>query len=67
MGGGIWRPCKEHHFNIRFLLIVSSGGIVNVGSLNVSTPTQGFVDGFFLSPGNPNDAAVAQLLAGTAP
>ena len=46
---------------------VGASGIVNVGSLTVSTPTQAFIDNFFLSPGNPNDAAVVQLLSGTAP
>jgi filamentous hemagglutinin family protein len=47
--------------------VVGAAGIVNVGSLHVTTPTKGFVDSFFLGPGAPNAAAVAQLLAGTAP
>lgn len=47
--------------------IVSSGGVVNVGNLHVSTPTQGFVDDFFTAPGAPDDAAVALLLSGNAP
>ncbi len=47
--------------------VVGAAGIVNVGSLHVTTPTKGFVDTFFLAPGTPNAAAVAQLLAGTAP
>ncbi|WP_018410451.1 leukotoxin LktA family filamentous adhesin [Methyloversatilis thermotolerans] len=47
--------------------VVGAGGVVNVGSLSVSTPTQGFVDGFFRSPGVPDAGSVAQLLNGTAP
>lgn len=47
--------------------VVGAGGVINVGSLSVSTPTQSFVDGFFLTPGNPSEAALAQLLSGTAP
>lgn len=47
--------------------VVGAGGVINVGSLGVSTPTQSFVDGFFLSAGNPSEAALAQLLSGTAP
>jgi filamentous hemagglutinin family protein len=60
IGGNVWFA-NPHGF------IVGSTGVVNVGSLSVSTPTQAFVDDFFVSPGNPNDAAVAQLFAGTAP
>src|SRR5690606_17182625 len=48
-------------------LLVGPQGVINVGSLTVSTPTQNFVDGFFLAPGSPNEQAVQQLLAGTAP
>lgn len=47
--------------------LISSTGIVNVGSLSLSTPTAGFIDSFFLSPGNPDDAAVSSFLSGTAP
>ncbi|MCC7484889.1 MAG: leukotoxin LktA family filamentous adhesin [Burkholderiales bacterium] len=60
IGGNVWFA-NPHGF------VVGPAGVVNVGSLHVATPTQAFVDGFFLSPGNPDDAAVAQLLAGTAP
>ena len=47
--------------------VVSRGGVVNVGSLGVSTPPQTFVNNFFTSPDNPDDGSVSQLLAGTAP
>jgi filamentous hemagglutinin family protein len=47
--------------------LVSQSGVVNVGSLSLSTPTTAYIDSFFSSPGNPNDAAVASLLSGTAP
>ncbi len=60
IGGNVW-------FANPFGFIVGAGGVVNVGSLHVSTPTQQFVDNFFLSPGNPNEASLASLLAGTAP
>jgi filamentous hemagglutinin family protein len=47
--------------------VVGAGGVVNVGSLSVSTPTQGFVDRFFNAAGQPDAGAVGQLLSGTAP
>jgi filamentous hemagglutinin family protein len=47
--------------------VVGAGGVVNVGSLSVSTPTQGFVDRFFNAAGQPDAGAVGQLLDGTAP
>jgi filamentous hemagglutinin family protein len=47
--------------------VVGAAGVVNVGSLHVTTPTQGFADRFFLAPGVPNAEATAQLLAGNAP
>ncbi|MFH1816163.1 MAG: leukotoxin LktA family filamentous adhesin [Pseudomonadota bacterium] len=46
--------------------VVGAGGVVNVGSLSVSTPTQGFADRFFVN-GQPDAGAVGQLLNGTAP
>lgn len=46
--------------------LISQSGVVNVGSLGLSTPTPAYIDKFFTSPGNPNDAAVASLLNGTA-
>uniref|UniRef100_UPI0035B33E67 leukotoxin LktA family filamentous adhesin n=1 Tax=Hydrogenophaga sp. TaxID=1904254 RepID=UPI0035B33E67 len=47
--------------------LVGSGGVVNVGSLFVSTPTKAFVDGFFKSTGEVDDASVDALLGGSAP
>jgi filamentous hemagglutinin family protein len=46
--------------------VVGAGGVVNVGSLSVSTPTQSFADRFFVN-GQPDAGAVGQLLNGTAP
>ncbi|CAM5476564.1 hypothetical protein TMEC54S_03793 [Thauera mechernichensis] len=46
--------------------IVSNTGVVNVGSLHVSTPSQQFVDEFFSATGGA-EASSAQLVAGTAP
>lgn len=60
VGGNVWFA-NPHGF------VVGATGVVNAGSLTVTTPTQAFVDSFFLAPGSPNEAAVAQLLAGTAP
>ena len=60
IGGNVW-------FATPGGFLVGSAGVINVGSLQVVTPTLGFIDGFFLSPGVPNPASVAQLLAGTAP
>ncbi len=47
--------------------VVGRSGVVNVGSLNVSTPTREFVDSMISPSGQINDAAVANLLAGTVP
>jgi hypothetical protein len=60
IGGNVW-------FANPYGFVVGASGVVNVGSLNVSTPTPAFLDSFFLSPGAPNQAAVTQLLNGTAP
>lgn len=60
IGGNVW-------FATPGGFLVGASGKVNVGSLQVVTPTVGFIDGFFLSPGNPNPASVTQLLGGTAP
>ncbi|MDP3288167.1 MAG: leukotoxin LktA family filamentous adhesin, partial [Methyloversatilis sp.] len=46
--------------------LVGAGGIVNVGSLSMSTPSRGFVDRFFVN-GQPDAGSVGQLLNGTAP
>ena len=40
IGGNVWFA-NPHGF------VVGASGVVNVGSLTVTTPTQGFVDGFF--------------------
>ena len=60
IGGNVW-------FANPHGMVVGAAGVVNVGSLHVSTPTPGFVDNFFTAPGMPDDGAVAQLLAGEAP
>jgi filamentous hemagglutinin family protein len=60
IGGNVWFA-NPHGF------VVGASGVVNVGSLSVTTPTQQFVDNFFLAPGSPDQVAVAQLLSGTAP
>jgi ubiquinone biosynthesis protein UbiJ len=60
IGGNVW-------FANPYGFVVGASGVVNVGSLNVSTPTPAFIDSFFLSPGSPNQGAVTQLLNGTAP
>ncbi len=60
IGGNVW-------FANPFGFVVGAGGVVNVGSLNVSTPTQQFVDTFFTAPGLADAGAVSSLLAGTAP
>ena len=46
--------------------IVGAAGVINTGSLFVSTPTPSFISSFF-SGGNPNSSAAAQLANGTAP
>jgi len=60
IGGNVWFA-NPHGF------VVGAGGVVNVGSLSVSTPTQQFVDNFFSLPGSPDQASVTQLLSGSAP
>lgn len=60
IGGNVWFV-NPHGF------VVGAGGVVNVGSLTVTTPTQRFVDDFFTAPGVPNEVSVDQLLAGSAP
>ncbi|QCB46258.1 leukotoxin LktA family filamentous adhesin [Hydrogenophaga sp. PAMC20947] len=47
--------------------VVGTHGVVNVGSLTVSTPTNAFVTDFFSSPGTPVEASLGALLSGTAP
>ena len=60
IGGNVWFA-NPHGF------VVGAGGVVNVGSLTVTTPTQRFVDDFFPTPGSPDPVSVAQLMSGTAP
>lgn len=60
IGGNVWFA-NPHGF------VVGATGVVNVGSLTVVTPTQRFVDEFFLAPGFPDPGSVTQLLGGTSP
>ena len=60
IGGNVWFANPNG-------FLISSKGVVNVGSLTLATPTAAFIDNFFLSPGNPNSASVDALLNGTAP
>jgi len=60
IGGNVWFANPNG-------FVVGASGVVNVGSLTVSTPSQAFVDRFFSAPGVPNADAVNQLLSGTAP
>jgi hypothetical protein len=47
--------------------VVGRSGTVNVGSLNVSTPTREFTDSLIGAPGQINGSAVANLMAGSFP
>ena len=47
--------------------VVGAGGMVNVGSLTAITPTRTFMNSFFDGPGQPNQSATTQLLAGSVP
>jgi hypothetical protein len=47
--------------------IVGKGGVVNVGSLNVSTPTKEFMEGVIGPGGQINSASVNQLMSGNVP
>ncbi|MBI5131767.1 MAG: leukotoxin LktA family filamentous adhesin, partial [Rhodopseudomonas palustris] len=47
--------------------IVGASGTVNVGALNVTTPTREFVDSVISRSGQINQGAVDNLLAGTVP
>lgn len=48
-------------------MVVGATGSINVGSLNVSTPTAAALESVIDAHGNPNGAATSQLLAGTMP
>ena len=47
--------------------VVGRSGVVNVGSLNVTTPTREFMNGVIGPGGQINQSAVDNLLAGTVP
>ncbi|MEX8518634.1 MAG: leukotoxin LktA family filamentous adhesin [Leptothrix sp. (in: b-proteobacteria)] len=48
-------------------MIVGAGGVINVGSLHVSTPSTSFIDGFFSKNGAPDQTSITNLLAGREP
>ncbi|MEW5820399.1 MAG: leukotoxin LktA family filamentous adhesin, partial [Cyanobacteriota bacterium] len=48
-------------------ITVGPQGVINVGSLTAVTPTVGYMNSFFDTPGNPNSAALVSLLNGTVP
>jgi filamentous hemagglutinin family protein len=50
-----------------FGMIVGASGVLNVGSLLVTTPTRTFIDGVIGSDGSINALSVSALLGGTAP
>ena len=47
--------------------VVGKSGVVNVGSLNVSTPTREFMDGVISPSGQINSAAANRLMSGDTP
>ncbi|MFM6992196.1 MAG: leukotoxin LktA family filamentous adhesin, partial [Rhodoferax sp.] len=57
--------------NVYFLnpygVVVGSGGVLNVGSLTLVTPTTGFMDRLMSASGAIDDAATAAVLAGQIP
>nr|WP_285903131.1 leukotoxin LktA family filamentous adhesin [Alkalimarinus sediminis] len=50
-----------------FGVVVGQTGRVNVGSINISTPTQSFLEKFFDSAGSVSDLAAQQLMNGQIP
>lgn len=48
-------------------VVVGAGGVINVGSLTMSTPTTQFMDRLINPSGSIDDAATAQALAGQMP
>lgn len=48
-------------------VVIGSQGVINVGSLTALTPTIEYMNSFFNAPGDPNNAAIATLLAGNTP
>ncbi|MCP4993268.1 MAG: leukotoxin LktA family filamentous adhesin, partial [Gammaproteobacteria bacterium] len=70
---GILNSYKNGHIggNIFFAnpygFVVGKSGVVNVGSLTAVTPTKGFMERFFESPGAPSAFATQQLIDGSVP
>ncbi len=60
VGGNVWFVNPNG-------FLIGASGVVNVGSLNLSTPTVAFANGFFQLPGTPDAASVTQLLNRTEP
>ncbi|MEW5820995.1 MAG: leukotoxin LktA family filamentous adhesin [Cyanobacteriota bacterium] len=48
-------------------IVIGIDGVVNVGSLTAVTPTQNFMNGFFKSKGNPDEASLNALVNGKMP
>lgn len=49
-------------------IVIGAAGVLNVGSLHLSTPTRAFVDGFFTGAnGAPLDSSVSAVLSGSLP
>src|SRR5690348_16524625 len=55
------------YFEDPFGFVVGAGGVINVGSLTVNTPTQQFLDRVVDAQGHVDNAATAQLLSGAVP
>ncbi|MBL4827540.1 MAG: leukotoxin LktA family filamentous adhesin, partial [Spongiibacteraceae bacterium] len=57
--------------NVYFLnpngVFVGSTGVLNFGTLHLSTPTQAYIDSFFNPDNSPNSTALTQLLNGSLP
>jgi hypothetical protein len=47
--------------------VVGGSGVLNVGSLKVVTPTQDYINNFFVAPGNPSATATIQAINGQVP
>lgn len=55
------------HFANSNGIVVGANGSIEGGSVSLSTPTSGFLSGFFGADGRPNAAAVTAIVDGTAP
>ncbi|MEW5819611.1 MAG: leukotoxin LktA family filamentous adhesin, partial [Cyanobacteriota bacterium] len=70
---GVLNSIKNGHVGGNIFLVnphgitIGSQGVVNVGSLTAITPTKDYMNNFFLSPGNPDDTSVINLLNGNVP